>query len=100
MTCAVCCTVPNCRILAVLKAGQKLGASEAGAFGAELDGLNGDGAADNRVGRLVDYTHGAAAEFADNFVTSGFRNRRHGYVRHGEDSPLFPYLFRLTVASA
>src|SRR5882757_9073440 len=49
-----------------LKAGQKLRAGEAGSFGAEFDGLNGDGAADDRVGSLVNHTHGAAAEFADN----------------------------------
>src|SRR5713226_4865336 len=76
-----------------LKASQKLGAREAGALGAEFDSLNGDRASDDGVGRFVDHTHGAPAEFADNFVTPGLRNRRHGYVRHREDTPSFPYLF-------
>src|ERR1700675_427652 len=56
-----------------LKSGEKLGASKAGAFGAEFDGLNGDGATDDGVHGFVDDTHGAAAQFADNLVTSGLR---------------------------
>src|ERR1700730_16802244 len=72
-----------------LKTSEKLGSSEAGAFGAELDGFDSDGAADNGVRGLVDDTHGAAAQFADNFVTSGLRKRRHRYVRHGRNA-LYP----------
>src|ERR1700737_4088322 len=79
-----------------LKARQQLRAGEAGAFGAELDRFDSDGAPDDGVSGLVDDTHGAAAEFADNFVTPGLRQRRHGYVSHGRETPFFP----LTLASA
>ncbi len=71
-----------------LKARQKLRASQAGAFGAEFDRFDGDGTADDRVGSLVDHTHGPAAEFADNFVTSGLHKRRHRHFRH-EGNALF-----------
>ena len=73
-----------------LKSSEKLRTSEAGALGAEFDRFDGDGAADNRVRRLVDDTHSAAAQFADNFVTSGLRKRGHRYVRHGGETP-FPF---------
>jgi len=55
-----------------LEAGEKFGAAEAGAFFAEADGFDGDGAADDGVGGSVDNTHGAAAEFAENFVAPCF----------------------------
>jgi len=69
-----------------LKSGEKLGASKAGAFGAELDGFDSDGAADDGVRSLVDDTHGTAAQFTDDFVTSGLRKRGHRYVRHGRSA--------------
>src|ERR1700716_2034517 len=68
-----------------LKPGQKLRPSEAGAFGAELNRFDSDGAPNDGVSSLVDDTHGAAAEFADNFVTPSLRQRRHGYVSHGRE---------------
>ncbi len=55
-----------------LEAREKLGAAEAGAFFTEADGFDGDGAADDGVGGSVDNTHGAAAEFAENFVAPCF----------------------------
>ena len=55
-----------------LKPRQQLRARQSRAFFAQFDGFYRDGAPDHRVGGLIDHTHGAAAEFADNFVTSGF----------------------------
>src|SRR5258707_10616462 len=55
-----------------LEAREKLGAAEAGAFFAEADGFDGNGAADDGVGSSVDNTHGAADEVAENFVAPCF----------------------------
>src|ERR1700730_10812701 len=70
-----------------LKSSEKLRTGQAGALGAEFNSFDRDSAADNRVSGLVNDTHSAAAEFADNFVTSGLRKRRHRYVRHGRETP-------------
>jgi len=60
-----------------LEAGEKFWAAEAGALFAEADGFDGDGAADDGVGGALDDTHGAAAEFTENFVTSCLNHCRH-----------------------
>ena len=39
------------------------------AAAAELDGLDGDGAADVGVDGVIDHAHGAAAQFPDDFVS-------------------------------
>jgi hypothetical protein len=54
-----------------LKPRQQFRARQAGAFFTQFDGFYGDGPPDDRVCRLIDHTHGAAAQFTDNFVTSG-----------------------------
>ena len=64
-----------------LEALQKLGARKTGAFFTEADGLNGYGAANHRVFRFVHHAHGAAAEFADDFIPPGFGQSGHQRIR-------------------
>src|SRR5215472_5516851 len=60
-----------------LKPGQKFRAFESRTFFAEADGFYGYGPADDRINSLVHNTHSAAAEFADDLVSSGFCYRFH-----------------------
>ena len=55
-----------------LESDEELGTRKAGAFFAQFDGFDGYGATDDGVGRFVNDTHGAAAQFAANLVTSCF----------------------------
>src|SRR5579859_3073072 len=52
-------------------------ALEACAFFTEANGFYCDGAPNDRIHGLVHNTHGAAAEFADDLVSSGFCYRLH-----------------------
>ncbi len=55
-----------------LETGEKFGAAEAGALFAKADSFDGDGAADDGVRGAIDDTHGATAEFTENFVAPCF----------------------------
>src|SRR5262249_48283561 len=69
-----------------LEAAEQFRARQARAFLAEANRFHGDGAADDRVHRFIDDTHGAAAQFADDFVATRFRSRGH--------SPFCPWIPR------
>src|ERR1700738_708869 len=78
---------------------------EAGAFGAQFDGLDGDVTANNRIDRPIDDTHSSAAEFTDNLVAASFRQCRHVRVGHEEGCPsllsvCFSALLRTSAAAA
>src|ERR1700680_4146669 len=60
---------------------------EAGAFGAQFDGFDGDVTANDRIDRPIDDTHGSEAEFVDNRVAASFRQCRHVRVGHEEGCP-------------
>jgi hypothetical protein len=60
-----------------LEAGEEFRAAEAGTLFTEADGFDGDGAADDGVGGAIDDTHGAAAEFTENFVAPCFNHCCH-----------------------
>ena len=64
-----------------LEASQEFGARQARALFTEANGFDGDGAANHRIGGFINDTHGAAAKFTDNFVTSRSYHRRHEW-RH------------------
>ncbi len=55
-----------------LKSRQEFWARESRAFFAQPDGLDRDGASDHRIHGLVNDAHGAAAQFTNDFVSSGF----------------------------
>ena len=55
-----------------LESRQQFGTGQSRAFFAQFDGFDRDRAPNHRVCRLIDHTHGAAAQLADNFVTSCF----------------------------
>src|SRR5208283_3490291 len=60
-----------------LEAGEKFWAREASAFFSEANCFYGDVAADDRIDGAINHTHGAAAEFAQDFIPSGFCDRIH-----------------------
>src|ERR1700674_5388689 len=55
-----------------LESRQEFGARESCAFFAQRDGLDRDGAPDHRIHSLVNDAHRAAAQFTNDFVSSGF----------------------------
>src|SRR6266571_7971026 len=67
-----------------LESRQEFGARESRAFFAQPDSLDRDGASDHRIHGLVNDAHGAAAQFTDDFVSSGFCYCWH----HSIDLPL------------
>ena len=52
-----------------------------GGFFRKADGFDRYGAADDRIGGLVDHTHATAAQFAGDFVARDLRCRNHGAAR-------------------
>ena len=61
----------------VWKRERSSGLRESGAFRGEADGFNSDVAANDGVDGSVDDAHGATAEFAQDFVPSGFHDGGH-----------------------
>jgi hypothetical protein len=60
-----------------LEAREEFVTREAGAFCGQSNGFYGNAAADDRIGGAINHTHGAAAEFAYDFVPPGFGHRGH-----------------------
>src|SRR5208337_2346101 len=56
---------------------QEFGPRQAGAFLAQANRLDGDGAPDDGVHGAIDHTHGSAAKFVEDFVTPRFDHRCH-----------------------